>query len=192
MKFSVWKSIRIKTLEINIFDQYYVFYGLFNLYLFVSIQILISLKCHERLDVRKPSLNFFIKILREGLLSNQSRTSNKSVIKYRIFLIFFGSGEGRGRPRRREEGGRVFYWKSQECGRGVLQDGRGRGAGRVSAANWGIWGGAKYFFSGPKFPPSYRKLAKWAKTSPSTFKPSSVKDKNSGACVRTSCPSIFP
>ena len=34
--------------------------------------------------------------------------------------------------------------------------GRGRGAGRVSAAYWGIFfgGGPKYFFGGPKRPPS--------------------------------------
>ena len=34
-------------------------------------------------------------------------------------------------------------------GGGGLEEGRGRGAGRVSAANWGFWGGgAKYFFFG--------------------------------------------
>ena len=35
--------------------------------------------------------------------------------------------------------------------------GGGGGAGRVSAANWGFFwgGGAKYFFSGPKRPPSF-------------------------------------
>ena len=35
-----------------------------------------------------------------------------------------------------------------EGGGGFSRRGRGRGAGKVSAANWGIGGGAKYFFRG--------------------------------------------
>ena len=76
---------------------------------------------------------------------------------FRIFFIFFCLGEGKGEsvaPGR--GGGRVFYWNSQEGGGGVLPargGGGWRGAGRVSAGNLG-GGGAKYFFSGPKCPPS--------------------------------------
>ena len=52
-------------------------------------------------------------------------------------------------------GGR-FLLKFPEGG-GGSPGGEGRGAGKVSAANWGIWGGggAKYFFSGLKCPPSF-------------------------------------
>ena len=51
-------------------------------------------------------------------------------------------------------GGRFFIENPR---RGVSTRGWGRGAGRVSAANRGIGGGggAKYFFSGPKCPPSF-------------------------------------
>ena len=76
---------------------------------------------------------------------------------FRIFLIFFCSGEGKGSPRRREGGGDFFNGKSQEGGFSGwvwgVYGGGGRGAGRVFAGN--LWGGAKFFFwSGPKFPPS--------------------------------------
>ena len=65
---------------------------------------------------------------------------------FRIFFIFSARGGGRESPRRREGGGGEVLLKIP--GGGGLQDGRGRGAGRVSVANWGIfWGGeAKYFF----------------------------------------------
>ena len=44
-------------------------------------------------------------------------------------------------------------------GGGGLQEGSGRGAGRVSAANWGMRGGGlNIFFSGPKCPPSCTRL----------------------------------
>ena len=49
---------------------------------------------------------------------------------------------------RRQEGGDRFFFFCPR--RGGLQDGRGRGAGRVSAANWGVFfwggGGALIFF----------------------------------------------
>ena len=69
-----------------------------------------------------------------------------------FFLLEGGEGGVRGAGR----GGKFgFLLKSQERG-GGLQEGRGgRGAGRVSAANWGWGGGAKYFFSGPKCPPRH-------------------------------------
>ena len=64
------------------------------------------------------------------------------------FLFFSCLGRGRGSPRRRGGGeGWFFYWKSQEGG----EAGRSRGAGRVSAANWGIFeggGGLDIFFRG--------------------------------------------
>ena len=77
---------------------------------------------------------------------------NASWWTFRIFFIFFllGGGEGGSRRRKGGEGGRVFI----ENPRRGDQPGEGRGnrgAGRVSVGNWG--GGAKYFFSGPKFPP---------------------------------------
>ena len=64
---------------------------------------------------------------------------------------FFLLGEG-------EEGvrGGIGFLLKAPVGRGFL-GGRGRGAGRVSAASWGIvlgGGGANFFFSGPKCPPS--------------------------------------
>ena len=57
---------------------------------------------------------------------------------FQIFFIFFCSGRGEGESEAPGgAGGSVFYWKSQQGGG---ETGRGRGAGRVSAANWGILG----------------------------------------------------
>ena len=59
--------------------------------------------------------------------------------RFGYFLFPLGEGEG-GVEAPEGGGGSVFLLKSP--GRGGLQEGRGRGAGRVSAANWGIfWGG---------------------------------------------------
>ena len=75
-----------------------------------------------------------------------------------IFYFFLLGGVGKGSPRGREGGGgAIFHGKSQEGGGGSPRrvEAEGRGAGRVFEGNLGIWGGgAKYFFSGPKFPPS--------------------------------------
>ena len=73
-----------------------------------------------------------------------------------IFYFFSARGGGRGSPRRRPGGGDGGSFFIEKPRRGGLQDGRGREAGRVSAANWEFWGGggAKYFFSRPKCPPS--------------------------------------
>ena len=70
-----------------------------------------------------------------------------------IFYFFSARGGGRGSPRPPGGGVVEFLLKIPEGG-GISRR-RGRGAGRVSAANWGFWGGggAKYFFSGPKCPP---------------------------------------
>ena len=57
-----------------------------------------------------------------------------------IFNFFSARGGGRGSPRRWEGGGLVFYSKSH-VGGGVSRTGWGRGAGRVSAANWGLFVG---------------------------------------------------
>ena len=65
-----------------------------------------------------------------------------------FYFFLLGEGEGGVRGAGRGGGGSICYWKCQEGG--GLPVGEGR-----SAANWGIWGaGAKYFFSGPKCPPS--------------------------------------
>ena len=67
-------------------------------------------------------------------------------------IFFFSAwGRGRGSPRRRGVGGRFLFENPR---RGVsLLGPRGR---EGVWANWGIWvgGGAKYFFLGPKCPPS--------------------------------------
>ena len=64
-------------------------------------------------------------------------------------LCFFCSRRGKGESEA-PGGGRVsFNFGNPRRGvGGAFQKGRGRGAGRVSAVNWGIWGGegAKYFF----------------------------------------------
>ena len=64
-----------------------------------------------------------------------------------IFKFFSARGRGRGSPRRQEGWGIGSFAKIPGGGGGF--PGGGAGAGRVSAANWGILGaGAKYFFRG--------------------------------------------
>ena len=73
--------------------------------------------------------------------------------RFDIFNFVF-SGSWKGEPEAPGGGGgdRFFIENPR---RGVSRRERGRGAGRVSAANWGLGGGgAKSCFSGPKFPPS--------------------------------------
>ena len=63
-----------------------------------------------------------------------------------IFYFFFCSGRGKGESEAAGRGVR-FFIENPRRGGGVSR--RGRGAGRVSVANWGFWergGGAKYFF----------------------------------------------
>ena len=55
-----------------------------------------------------------------------------------IFNFFFARGGERGESEAPGAGGCRFLLKFQEGG-GVFRRGRGRGAGKVSAANW--WGG---------------------------------------------------
>ena len=59
---------------------------------------------------------------------------------FRIFYTFFFA-RGRGIGESEVPGGRgvVFFFENPRRGGG--RRGRGRGAGRVSAVNWGIWGG---------------------------------------------------
>ena len=68
-----------------------------------------------------------------------------SDIFYFFFLLGPWTRAGRGKGEGEGGGGSVFIEKSRG---GVFQDGRGRGAGRVSAENWRNLGGggAKYFF----------------------------------------------
>ena len=69
----------------------------------------------------------------------------------------FCSGRGKGESGATGRGGVVgLLLKIQGGGGGSPGRGGGRGVERVSAANWGIGGGggAKYFLSGPKRPPS--------------------------------------
>ena len=76
--------------------------------------------------------------------------------RFGYFLFFSVRGGGRGvRGARGGWEGIGCLLKIPEGGGGGVSPGGG-GAGRVSAANWGILrgGGAKYFFSGPKRPPS--------------------------------------
>ena len=57
------------------------------------------------------------------------------------YFSFFSARGGEGgslRPPGRGGGGAIFKLKIPEGG---LPEGRGRGAGRVSAANWGFFGG---------------------------------------------------
>ena len=54
--------------------------------------------------------------------------------------IFFLLGEGEGGVRGAGRGGDRFFIENPRTW-GVLGGGRGRRAGRVSAANWGIFGG---------------------------------------------------
>ena len=72
---------------------------------------------------------------------------------FRIFLIFFCSGaRKRGEESEEVAGAPVFFIKSRGRGRfPTTRRGRGKGAGGMSV---GRGGGPKYFFSGPKCPPS--------------------------------------
>ena len=75
---------------------------------------------------------------------------------FRIFLIFFCSGRGKWESEAAGGGGGVrFFIEIPRRGGGRFpQEGKGRGAGKVSAANWGTWGGggSKYCFFGAEMP----------------------------------------
>ena len=88
----------------------------------------------------------------------QSIASLKSDLLFLIlvdgssFLFFSARGRGRGSLRHQEGAGVGFLLKIPGGAGGSPTRGGGGGAGRVSAGNFG--GGPKYFFSGPKCPPS--------------------------------------
>ena len=89
---------------------------------------------------------------------NALEPSNALLLGRFGYFYFFCSGrEGGVRGAGRGGGGGRFFIDNSKRGGGGLQDGRGRGAGRVSAAKWGTWGGGgKYFFSGPPSKLNYR------------------------------------
>ena len=109
-------------------------------------------------------------------------TSNKSSYRYRlegIFSIFFGllgpypgrrfgyflffsaGGEGKGCPRRRGRGGRGLFFEIPGGGGSLWRVGGGGARGREGVCGGIVGGGgAKFFFSGPKFPPRYDFLKK--------------------------------
>ena len=64
--------------------------------------------------------------------------------RFGYFLFFFCSGRGKGGFEAPGGGGIHHLLKIP----GGVGSRRGRGAGRVSAANWGLWGGggANFFF----------------------------------------------
>ena len=74
------------------------------------------------------------------------------------FRIFFSAGEGKGKSGATGREGVGFFFLLRIQGEGVFQERGGDGGGRGSAANLG--GGGKYFFSGPKCPPSLRRAPK--------------------------------
>ena len=61
-----------------------------------------------------------------------------SLVDVSVIFYFFLLGEGGVRSAGR--GGRGLCIEDPRRGGGGFQE-RGRGAGRVSVANWGIWGG---------------------------------------------------
>ena len=89
-----------------------------------------------------------------------------------IFFIFLCSGRGNGSPRRGGGGDRFLL----KTGGVVSRRGRGRGAGRVSAANWGILRVGQIFFSGPKRPPRFQ------------FEPESPNRKKKVICTKSGFP----
>ena len=99
---------------------------------------------------------------RKGVPSGHGKTAEKQLEEqpkhpktwwtFRIFIIFFCSGEGKGAVRGvgRRGGGRFFI----ENPRGGGLPGGGAGGGEGPEGVCGdLGGGGKYFFSGPKFPP---------------------------------------
>ena len=93
---------------------------------------------------------------------NRGRSGKLQMVRRIMGKVFLVDvlGEAEGGVRGAGSGGGRLFMENPRKG-GGLQKGRGRGAGSVSAADWGIgWGGAKYFFSGPKCPPSIYAFAK--------------------------------
>ena len=75
---------------------------------------------------------------------------------FRIFLMFFCSGEGKGESEAPGSGGgRFFLLKIPGGGGGGGSTRRVRGARGWEGVDGEFGGGAKYFFSGPNFPPRF-------------------------------------
>ena len=74
---------------------------------------------------------------------------------FRIFFIFSARGRGSGSSRRLEGGGgSVFYRKSQEGEVSQERGAEGLGGWEAGCGEFWAGGGPKYFFEGPKCPPS--------------------------------------
>ena len=94
----------------------------------------------------------------------KSQISSRGVNNFNLvdvsdaYYYFFCLGRGKGEVRGAGGGGIGFFFILKIPGgrAGFSRRRRSRGAGRVSAANWGIFlgGGGQICFSGPKRPPS--------------------------------------
>ena len=82
-----------------------------------------------------------------------SKPSLKLGGRFGYFLFFSARGGGRGSPRRQEGGGGIHFLLKIPGGGGFQEGPRGREGVCGELGNLG-GGGAKYFFSGPKRPPS--------------------------------------
>ena len=67
-----------------------------------------------------------------------------------------GKGKGKGGVPWRQEGAGVSFLLKILGGGGCSHERGGEGPGGCLRENWGGGGGAKYFFSGPKCPPSIK------------------------------------
>ena len=85
---------------------------------------------------------------------------NLSWWTFRIFFIFFCSGEGKGESEALGGEGAIFYGKFQEGVSPLWVGAGGKGPGGCLLGIWGGGGGANIFFSEPKCPPSYEKARK--------------------------------
>ena len=89
-------------------------------------------------------------VSRTGLREDGSICPFDHLLEVSDTFYFFLLGEGEGGIRGAGKGGESVFFHLKIPGGGG-KAGRGRGAGRVPAANWGILGGrggAKYFFRG--------------------------------------------
>ena len=128
----------------------------------------VPLKCHTSTECRIEKMKLGNHHLYVRVARPQDEVGTKDLFRVRIVLrkirrklpnlvdvsdifnFFSAQGGGRGSPRRRGGGGGWFFFmKIPERG-GDSRRGRGRGAGRVSGANWGIFflGGVGLFFLG--------------------------------------------